>query len=194
MNCTKCGAPLDAQDEVCQYCGTRTPYGERLLEERRRHDEEEARLHALDNMPAMKHVSMAFAVFLQVITLGGYAPYWYATRIQSLNALGTSKKFPAWLAGVFALAWCAMILLPNGEDIEGSELFNYAAGIAFVASVYLAFSVRSILQEYASRFMERNIAVATVAPSGVLLVLFGPLYLQACVNRLIKMKFLAPKI
>lgn len=165
-----------------------------MLEEHRRQEEEAARRQALDNLPKMKHVSVAFAVFLQIITIGGYAAYWYATRIQSLNALGTSKKFPAWCAGILGLAWCAMILLPGGGNAAGQELFNYASGIVFVASIYLAFSVRGMLQEYASGFMERSVAVATVAPSGMMLVLFGPLYLQACVNRMIAMRYLAPKI
>ena len=74
------------------------------------------------------------------------------------------------------------------------EIYNYSLSVAFCLSIYIAFTVRSILQEYAAKFMDRDIAVGSVAPSAVNLVLFGPIYLQQCVNRMIKMKILAPQI
>jgi hypothetical protein len=200
MNCKHCGAPVEANDEVCQYCGKLTDYGEHMLEERKRTEKEEERRRALDNLPVMKYVSMTFMIFIYVITLGSYSPYWYATRIAPLNALNTGKKFPAWLAGIFALAWCAMFILPGSEATFGitsemsQEIYNYSLGIGFVASVYLAFAARNILQEYAAKFMERPVAVQTVAPSAIMLILFGSIYLQHCVNKMIAMKILAPKI
>lgn len=202
MNCKHCGAPVEANDEICQYCGKLTAYGESMLEERRTQERERERRQALENLPAMKYVSMTFAVFVYVITLGAYAPYWYATRIPALNGLESGKKFqlPAWAAGIFALVWCVMFIIPGSEAALGlteelsQEVYNYSLGIAFVVSVYLAFSVRSILQAYAAKFMDKNIAAGSVASSGIMLVLFGPLYLQSCVNKMIGMKILAPKI
>ena len=235
MHCPNCGAPIDENDEVCQYCGTVTPHGHELRSERKR-------LEALENLPTMKYVSVAFTVFVYVFTLGCYSPYWYATRIAHLNALNSGKKFPAWAAGVLMLAFFGMYmsssvaaLFGGSEGIEqevfnysaavvfvvsiylafafcgvflsdniaglfggGQELaqliFDWAAGIGLVVSVYLAFAVRNILQAYAAKFMDKNIAVGSVAPSSIMLVLFGPLYLQHSVNRLIGMKLLAPKI
>ena len=200
MNCKHCGAPVEANDEVCQYCGKLTEYGERMLEERRQVEKEEARRQALENLPAMKFVSMTFATVVYVITLGGYAPYWYATRIAPLNALDSGKKFPVWAAAILALAWCAMFIIPGSEATFGlteefsQEVYSYSLGISFVVSVYLAFAVRGMLQSYAAKFMEKNIAAGSIAPSGIMLVLFGPLYLQSCVNKMITMKILAPKI
>ena len=200
MNCTNCGAPLKVDDEKCQYCGSITPYGEQKLQERRQHEREEQQRQSAANLPAMKYVSMTFAVCVYLITFGYYAPYWYATRIAQLNGLGTSKKFPAWAAGVFGLACLGMFILPGWEGYFGvteefsQEVVNYSLGIAFVVSVYLAFAVRGMLQEHAAKFMDRGAAVQTIAPSGLSLVLFGPLYLQACINRMIAMKMLAPKI
>ena len=200
MNCTHCGAPIEANDEVCQYCGKLTAYGERMLDEHKREEQEEARRKALENLPTMKYVSMIFAVLMWVITIGGYSVYWYATRIAPLNALGTKKKFPAWAAAILAVSWFLMCFLPNTSDIPGvspelmKEANSYAIGVLFVVSVYLAFAVRSMLQEYAAGFVEKPVAVSTVAPSGIMLILFGAIYLQHTVNRMISMKMLAPKI
>lgn len=193
MNCKNCGAPLNDNDEVCQYCGTVTPHGASIRSERKR-------LEALENIPVMKYVSAAFSVFVYIITFGCYAPYWYATRIAHLNALNTGRKFPAWAAGVFVLAFCGVFLSDNIAGLFGGGqelaqiIFDWSAGIGLVVSVYLAFAVRNILQAYAAKFMDKSAAVGSVAPSGVMLVLFGPIYLQHSVNKMIDMKLLAPKI
>ena len=193
MICQNCGAPIDENDEVCQYCGTVTPHGHELRSERKR-------LEALENLPVMKYVSVTFTVFAYIFTLGCYSPYWYATRIAHLNALNSGKKFPAWAAGVFMLAFFGMYMsssvaaLLGGTEEISQEVFNYAAAIVFVVSIYLAFAVRNILQAYAAKFMDKSAAVGSIAPSAVMLVLFGPIYLQHSVNRMIAMKLLAPKI
>ena len=200
MICKYCGAPVEANEEVCKYCGKMTEHGEHMLEERKRLEQEEKKRHALDNLPVFKYVSMTFMIFVYVITLGAYSPYWYATRIASFNGLNTSKKFPAWAAGIFGVAWCISFISPGSAEsfaVIGEfsqEIFNYAMGIAFTASIYLAFISRNILQEYATKFMEKNIAVGSIAPSGIMLVCFGPVYLQHCINKMISMKILAPKI
>ncbi len=200
MKCANCGAPIEANDEVCQYCGTRTPYGVSMLEEHKRQEQEAQKRQALENLPKMKYVSMGFAVFVYVITLGYYAPYWYATRMKPLNDLDSGTKLQPWAVGLYALACLAVFFLPNMDETPGispefsQELFNYAAALVFVGSIWLAFWVRKILQGYAAKFMDKNIAVGSVASSGVMLVLFGPLYLQHSINKMIHMKLLAPKI
>ena len=198
MNCQNCGAPLNPNNELCEYCGTMTPYGISMFQERKRLEQKELRRHALENLPKFKHVSMPFVIAACILTAGCYAPYWYATRISALKSLLPDKKFPVWAILVFVLAWGLVILLPGSEDENTSELVqtanNCAVWGAIVVSVYLAFSVRKILQEYAAKFMEANIAVESVAPSGVKLVIFGAIYLQSCINKMIRMEILAPKI
>ena len=200
MKCANCGAPIEANDEVCQYCGTRTPYGVSMLEEHRRQEQEEQKRQALENLPKFKYVSEAFLIFVYVITLGYYAPYWYATRMKPLNDLDSGTKLPAWAVAIYALACLAIFFVPNMDETPvmspelSQEIFNYTAAIALLGSVWLAFWVRKILQGYAAKFMDKNIAVGTIASSGVMLVLFGPIYLQHSINKMIKMKFLAPKI
>ena len=198
MNCQNCGAPLKAEDEVCEYCSTMTQYGMTMLQERKRLEQEEHRRHALENLPKIKYVPTPFVIAACILTLGCYAPYWYATRITSLRDLAHDKKFPVWAAMIFVIAWGLVVLLPSGEEENASELLqlvnNCAVWGALLASVYLAFSVRKILLAYAAKFMEADIAVESIAPSGVKLALFGAIYLQSCINKMIKMKILAPKL
>ncbi len=197
MNCPNCGAPINPNDEVCEYCGTITQYGMDMLQERKRLEQEEHRRHELENLPKFKHVPMPFVIAVCILTLGLYAPYWYITRSASLKSMLPDKKFPVWAIIVFVLAWGLVVILP-GNDENPSELVQTANTCAvwgaFIVSVYLAFSVRKILQEYAAKFMEADIAVESIAPSGVKLALFGAIYLQSCINKMIKMKLLAAKI
>ncbi|MBQ7220433.1 MAG: zinc ribbon domain-containing protein [Synergistaceae bacterium] len=200
MKCANCGAPIEANDEVCQYCGTRTAYGISMLEEHKRHEQEEQHRRELENLPKIKYVSEAFVIFVYVITLGYYAPYWYATRMKPLNDLDSGTKLPAWAAGIYALVCAGIIFSSEIGDSLGlspemsQEIFNYAFGITFTGSILLAFWVRRILQGYAAKFMERNIAVGSVASSAIMTVFFGPVYLQHSINKMIKMKLLAPQI
>ncbi len=120
--------------------------------------------------------------------------------MKTLNSLESESKLPKWAIALYALLWCAMVIIPGSEsDIGISEsisqqIFNISLGLAMTISVWLAFITRNILQAHASNYMEGNDAVNTIAPSGVMLILFGPLYLQTQINRMLKMELLAPKI
>ncbi|MBQ7170232.1 MAG: hypothetical protein IJR63_10070 [Synergistaceae bacterium] len=201
MNCKSCGAPLDEGTEKCPYCGTLTDYGTEKFRERESQKQDEERRKKLENLPAMKYVSLAFVAVLYVVTAGLYSVYWYAMRLKPLNSLGTKAKVPAWLVGIFALVYAGVCLLPQydlteyGLDAEtADEVYNYALGIVIVASGWLAFMARRVLQEHAAKFMDRTQAVNIIAPSNVLLILFGPAYLQSQINRMIKMNLFSPKI
>ena len=198
--CVNCGAPLEADAEKCPYCGTVTQYGEANLEEKKKHEREQERKKILDNLPKIKFVGLPFMICVYIFTFFGYAPYWYATRMQTLNSLESDSKLPKWAVAVYALLWAVMIIVPGYEADIGitesisQQIFNISLGLAMTLSVWLAFITRNILQAHASNFMERNAAVNTIASSGVMLVLFGPLYLQVQVNRMLRMEMLAPKI
>ena len=198
--CVNCGAPLEADAEKCPYCGTVTQYGEANIEEKKKHEREQERKKILDNLPKIKFVGLPFMICVYIFTFFGYAPYWYATRMQTLNSLESDSKLPKWAVAVYALLWAVMIIVPGYEADIGitesisQQIFNISLGLAMTLSVWLAFITRNILQAHASNFMERNAAVNTIASSGVMLVLFGPLYLQVQVNRMLRMEMLAPKI
>ena len=198
--CVNCGAPLEAGAEKCPYCGTVTPYGESMLEEKKIQQREQERKRMLENLPKIKFVSLPFMILVYIFTFFGYAPYWYATRIKTLNSLESESKLPKWAIAVYALLWCVMVIVPGSEsDIGISEslsqqIFNVSMGLSMMISVWLAFITRNILQAHASNYIEGNVAVQTIAASGTMLVLFGPLYLQTQINRMLKMELLAPKI
>lgn len=69
MKCNACGAPIDAGDEKCPYCGTLTQYGEEKFREHQKIERENERKRALENLPAMKFVSNAFIPLLYIFTL-----------------------------------------------------------------------------------------------------------------------------
>lgn len=198
--CVNCGAPLEAGAEKCPYCGTVTPYGESMLEENRKKQREQERKRMLENLPKIKFVSLPFMILVYIFTFFGYAPYWYATRMKTLNSLESDSKLPKWAIAAYALLWCVMVIVPGSESEIGisesisQQIFNVSLGLAMTISVWLAFITRNILQAHASNYIERNVAVQTIAASGTMLVLFGPLYLQTQINRMLKMELLAPKI
>lgn len=213
MNCKQCGAPLEAGTELCPYCGSPTPYdetfaGEKLLQRQKQRQEEERR-RKLSGLARMKYVPGPFAAVLYFCTFFFYSPWWYATRMKSLNGLSSPVKLPAWLVAVFALSCVSVFytdpalqclkylaeLLGEGDiETDSGSVSVYAWSIAVVASGWLAFRVRDILQNHASRYLERAVAVMTIAPSGMMLLFAGPLYLQLQVNKMISMELLTPKI
>ena len=204
MKCASCGAPLEVEMEQCPYCGSSTPYGEFLqkakLQGRQDAEKKEMAQARLSSRPRMKYVSGAFVPLLYFFTIGWYAPIWYALRLRPLNELNPPAKMPAWAVGLYNLLWMCVIILPNWEEElglmeeQGEQLFNAALGTAIALSVWLAFRARSILQGYAAKFLEGSVAVHAVAPSNILLVLFGPMYLQCQVNTMIRMELLASQI
>lgn len=179
MECPRCGAPLEADDEACEYCGLVTEYGERLREERRQREEEAERLR---NMPVMPFTEMHAAVIAYVLTLGFYSSFWFITRSVYLNRMKTELKFPLWAAVIYpAVCFCFMFLPVGHESIGLAEtpakiLFAVSSMLAYVMSVQLALRAQKILQE----------RVPEIAPSVWMLALFGSLYLQYSVNRMIR--------
>ena len=112
-------------------------------------------------------------------------------------------KLPAWLVGVFALSFVSVFCAESIQEWAGYaglivedilDISSTALGVAAVASGWLAFRVRDILQAHASQYMEKAVAVRTIAPSSGMLLLFGPAYLQSQINKMIAMELLTPKI
>ncbi|MBQ9388881.1 MAG: hypothetical protein IJU07_01745 [Synergistaceae bacterium] len=201
MKCKACGAPLEVNDEKCKYCGTITPYGEEKFRERETLKQESERRKEIENLPQMKYVSLGFLVTAYIFTAGLYSVYWYAIRMKPLNSLDTQTKLPAWLTGIFALLSVVFFMVqPDtiteyGLSEENAEtVFNVLLSLVILVSVWAAFTVKKILQEYASNFVGKNTAVQIVAASNVLLILFGAAYLQSEVNKMIKLNMFAPKI
>lgn len=200
MKCKACGAPIEIEDEKCPYCGTVTEYGEKKFRERESVKKEEERKRQLENLPAMKFVASSFVAVLYVCTLGCYAVYWYAMRLKPLNSLGTKTKIPAWLVAIFGLLTVWLFVAPVDLTAFGiseellDEINTYVLSGIMLASGWLAFITRRLLHEYASTLMDRNQAVNLIAPSSVMLILFGAGYLQCQVNKMIKSNLFSPQV
>ena len=196
MNCSGCGAPLELTDEKCQYCGKITPYGEKMFKERKKKEKQ----LELENMPAMKYASITAIAFLYVITFGYYSPYWFASRANSLNGLNSETKFPTWAAWLYLALSFAVFMLPSEyetfglDDETGNNVLSVLMLALMIFSVCLSLIARKILRQYASSFSGRDIAVQSIAPSIIMILICGPVYVQFHVNKLIKSKLLAPKI
>ncbi len=195
MNCKHCGAALPVGAERCEYCGAATPHATQNLEAILRQKRKEGLL-------SMKRVSGGMLFFLYFFTFGIYGSVWYLLRSRSLNRLAPKVGFPLWAAClqiVLHLSWILVSQESVGESLgiqkdEAQSFFNLLCTAAFFLSVWLAFRARSILQVYASQYMEKSVVILSVAPSGMATTFFGALYLQLQVNRMIAMELLNPEL
>ena len=194
MICKHCGAPLEFNEEKCSYCGSITPYG---LEKLKHEVKIEKNQEKINQLPKMKYSNIISSIVIYVCTFFIYSPYWYFSRADSLNKL-TDKKLNKWIACLFLILYLTAIFMPKGPRIEGEisqeqEIFNYLMYAIMGLSIWLALRVRAILRKYAADCNKTEIALLT-APSIILLVLFGPLYLQYSINKMIKINLLSPEI
>ncbi|NLL37433.1 MAG: zinc ribbon domain-containing protein [Fretibacterium sp.] len=198
MNCKHCGAPLPTGALSCPYCTASTPYAEKNLEELTRQRKKAS-------LGTLKNASLGLATLLYFFTFGFYGSLWYLLRLRSFNALDpkVTFPFPAVLANfLVTLCFLAFLMIDNsilqatfGLTADGvSDLMGWSMLLAMGVATYVAFAFRRILQNYAAKHLERSVAVQTIAPSGVMTFLFGALYLQATVNRMIAMELLNPQL
>ena len=195
MNCRHCGAALPIGAERCEYCGAATPHAaenlEAILREKRR-----------KGLLSMKRVSGGMLFFLYFFTFGLYGSIWHVLRNKSLNRLAPNIQIPFWAACLQLALHLGGFLIPQSsvgqalglseEDVN--DCFTLLSLAAFILSIWLCFKARSILQLYASRYLEKSVVVLSIAPSGLMIFLFGPLYLQGQINRMIAMELLNPEL
>ena len=198
MNCKHCGAPLPTGALECPYCTASTPYAEQNAESIR--DQRKK-----GSLGSLKRASLGLASLLYFLSFGFYGSAWYVLRCRSFNELDPKVTFPfaATVANFLVTLTFLLFLLVEKPTLElwlgmsEEELVGFQSTFMFLAmgiSVYVAFGFRKILQNYAARHLDRSVAVQTIAPSGVMTCLFGSLYLQATVNRMISMELLNPEI
>lgn len=196
MNCMHCGAVLPVRAERCEYCGAATPYAKANLEEKLRQEKK-------DSLKSMKRVSGGMLLFLYFFSLGFYSCVWYILRSKSLNRLAPNKiRLPLWAACLYMFFIVSWFFLPQdfvrfGLGLSAEAIDNYftlALLLSFVLSLWLAFRVRSILQIYASQYLEKSVVVLSIASSGLMMILFGALYLQFQINKMISMELLNPDL
>lgn len=195
MNCKHCGAALPAGAERCEYCGAATPHAadnlEKILRQKKR-----------AGLGSMKRVPGGMLFFLYVFSLGIYSGVWYMLRSNSLNRLYPRLRFPFWGACLHLCLVLAWFFLSQDEvqsslglsEEDARRCFNLLFPALGGLSIWLSFKARSILQNYAAQYVEKSVVVLSIAPSGLMTVFFGPLYLQLQVNKMIDMELLNPEL
>ena len=193
MNCKNCGAPLTPDDEKCPYCGSYIERSSAEIAKRQQIKQESIRRERLDSLPKMKYIQIIFIVLANIITLGFYAIYWYAVRRNTFNTLTKDYKFPD-LGLVIHVIALILFYLSNNESI-----YSIALPVSWLSGIYTAFQVKNILRSYALKNIDLinsgsiNI-INLVAPSNILLILFGSIYLQAAINKMIKLELFKPEV
>ena len=190
FNCKHCGAPLmTGNEEHCPYCGC-------LIEhEQKQTKNQNQEIKRRENISKMKYVSEAAIITISIFTAGIYGIYWYITRRKSFNNLVEGMKFPDVGFIIYLGGWVMVFILANLPEAESYDsLGSIAYLVSLCGAVYTAFSVKKILREYAARYLEAGTAVSLVAPSDIALFLFGYIYLQIQINKMIKADILSPEL
>ncbi|MBR1486939.1 MAG: DUF4234 domain-containing protein, partial [Synergistaceae bacterium] len=154
--------------------------------------QEAERRKKLENLPRMKYVSEGFIITVSFFTAGLYGIYWYLTRRGDFNKLVDGIKFSDIGLAIYIIAWVILFISP--EDAE--DLNGIAYLVLLGSAVYVAFSVKKILREYASQNLSLSVGTISriIAPSDVALFFFGYIYLQFQINKMINAEILAPKL
>ena len=209
VKCQGCGAPLGLEDRECEYCGLVTPYGERLLEERRIREREEIRKHEAErehrqqeheHTPIMRKVSVMFVAVMYAVTFGYYAPFWYCTRSASINGLKSEAKFPFWATVTYFVLCLAFFFLPGFykhlhiTEEQGVSAWSLIIIAIPIMSIWLAVRVGKIFRQHSAKYIGEEESARTIAPSTAMLVLAGPLYLQYTINKMIQRNILMPAL
>ncbi len=144
----------------------------------------------------LKRVSVGLMILWGVLSLGIYLYAWLQLRIASFNAMGRSK-LPSWIGYLLILLQLGSLLigfLPlfahvSPEEARSLGLFSW---IPFLVGLYVWFTLRRILKEYAER-LGGPIPAAQVANNPVMTFFFGPLYMQYHINKMIEARMIDPR-
>ena len=193
MNCKNCGAPLTPDEEKCSYCGSYIERSPSEIAERKRIKQESIRHERLKALPEIKFVSIAFIVLANIFTLGFYAVYWYVSRRKIFDRLTNDYKFPDLGLVVHVIA----LILFYVSDNE--SIYSIALPVSWLSGIYMAFQVKNILRAYALKNIDLinsgSISITKlIAPSSILLILFGSIYLQSQINKMINLELFAPEV
>ena len=167
MNCEGCGAPLQANVEKCPYCGA-------IVET------EVEKLKRFGKLPKIRRVSLAFTILITPLTGGLYGLYWIFTRKKTLNSLAEEK-----VAEALIWSYVAAFILAFSPTFISS----IAGAASWGIWIYMMVQTRTVLRNYALKYTDKNTVMESIAPSTVCVCVFGVIYLQYHINKMIDMGF-----
>ncbi len=184
MYCPNCGEENNDTAMFCAECGAELPH------------QQISETQAITETPVFKKVPVIVTILLTIITLGFYIPYWFLSRLKTINELQSEKKLSSGMIIVaiilFIAAFISAMVSGFMEVIDDgptsvSNIFDKLSTILNLAGnimlIIRAFEVRRILRDHYNGYLKQNITLSGVG-SGLATFFFGVWYLQYKINRL----------
>ena len=191
LNCKTCGAPLKGDEEHCPYCGSFIEYEDRPKKQKPEHEHK--------NLPQIKYASEIFIIVVSIFTFGIYEIYWYISRRKSFNGLVEGLKFPDIGFVIYVIGWL-MFLFMSSEDPEMAET-EEAGSLAYIGYIiiwigaaWMSFAIQKILKKYLAEHCGDEAILKVINFSDVMTFIFGCIYLQIQINKMIQAEILSPQL
>ncbi|EHM09273.1 hypothetical protein TheveDRAFT_0085 [Thermanaerovibrio velox DSM 12556] len=145
--------------------------------------------------PRIKRVPLLMMVLLSVVTMGIYPAYWVYSRRDAFNQMGSAHvgdvlgTVPL-ILGFVSLGFSFKSAI---SPIWGSMAGGLASLVGAVMMILACFRYRENLRFYVKIRDASPLAAESVARSWFMTLIFGALYLQYHVNRLLDAGLLDPK-
>ena len=191
LNCRTCGAPLKGDEEHCPYCGSFIEYEDRPKKQKPERENK--------NLPQIKYASEIFVIVVSIFTLGLYGIYWYISRRKTFNSLVEGLKFPDIGLVIYIIGWCIFLGMSSSDaeavDPENSEsLAGYGYLILWAGALWLSFGIKKILKEFLTRNCKDEAILKVINFSDIMIFIFGYIYLQIQINKMIQAEILSPQL
>ena len=189
LNCKTCGAPLKGDEEHCPYCGSFIEYEDRPKKQKSECEHK--------NLPQIKHVSEIFVIVVSIFTFGLYGIYWYFSRRKSFNGLVEGLKFPDIGFVIYVIGWLMFFFMedPGAADNEEAGSLAYIGSIIiWIGAAWMSFSIQKILKKYLAEHCGDKTVLKIINFSDVMTFIFGYIYLQVQINKMIQAEILSPQL
>ncbi|MCX7827696.1 MAG: DUF4234 domain-containing protein [Thermanaerothrix sp.] len=145
--------------------------------------------------PRVKRVSLLVMILLSFVTVGIYPAYWVYSRRQAFNSMGSAHvgdvlgTVPL-ILGFVSLGFSFKSAI---SPVWGGMAGGLASLVGAVMMIVACFRYRDNLREYVKVRESSPLAADSVARSWFMTLVFGALYLQYHVNRLLDAGLLDPQ-
>ena len=192
LNCKSCGAPLKGDEEHCPYCGS-------LIDDVNGQKIKKAPERENKNLPRFKYASEIFVIVISIFTLGLYGIWWYISRRKSINAIANGSKFPDIGLVLYIIGWIMFLSFSSSDaqelDPESAENFvGYGYIILWAGALWMSFAIKKILKDYLAQTCKDEAIIKVINFSDVMIFIFGYIYLQMQINKMIHAEIFAPNL